>query len=546
MDVRRRFAEVDDRLVHYRTAGAGPPVLLLHDTPGSSRQLAPAAAAVAAEGYRVIAPDLAGTALTDLPGDAQESLAALAGWLARVLETFGLDRVHVAGRGAGAVLALVLATAHPQRVGGLALVGLPQLDAAQRRDRRAREFPVFPPQQDGGHLVAAWNVARRRHLYEPWYARDATQRLHRTVPDPLVLHGQVVDTLRAGERYGAFGTAALDVDVQPLLETAGRLFGEGVLATGEDLAAAAVSAARRGPQLGDGGPLPPQPSPRTGAVTRRYVDTSQGQVHVFQTAGDDGARRPPLLLIHQSPGTAAAVEPLLRALAPERVVLAPDHLGNGDSDPPPTTSTDIARYADVLDEVLGGLGHEQVDVWGSHTGSLIGMELAIRHPRRVRRLVLDGITLFDRAETDDILAHYFVSTEPDPYGLHLLRTWNVRLDMYLFWPWYRHTAEAANDHPMPPAERIHAWVLDMLVTGPTWHVAYRAAFSYPTAERVPLLATPTLLVAGPTDPLRRFNADAAALQPALATATTAGTATPEALAATAATIRTFLDQGGVP
>jgi pimeloyl-ACP methyl ester carboxylesterase len=546
MDVLRRFMEVDGRLVHYRTRGAGPPVLLLHDTPGSSRQMEPVLLAVAAQGYRVLAPDLAGTALTDLADDAQESLEALARWLARVLDAFGLDRVHVAGRGAGAVLALVLATADPQRVGGLALADLPRRDEAERRERRTREFPVFPPRPDGSHLVAAWSVARRRYLYTPWYAGDAAQRLHRTVPDPETLHGQVIDALRAGERYGAFGTAALDVDVGPLLQAATQRFAKRLVSTGEDLAAATVSAAGRGPHLREAGPLPAQPVARGGAISRRYVDTSFGQVHVLQTAGNDAGLRPPLLLIHQSPGTAAAVEPLLRALAPGRVVLAPDHLGNGDSDPPATTTTDIAFYTDVLDEVLGGLGHERVDVWGSHTGSLIGLELALRHPRRVRRLVMDGITLFDRAETEDILAHYFVPTEPDPYGLHLLRTWNVRLDMYLFWPWYRHTADAANDYPMPPAERIHAWVMDMLTTGPTWHVAYRAAFSYPTAERLPLLDTPALLVAGPTDPLRRFNASAAALRPGLATATTAGTATADALASTAGIIRSFLDETAVP
>ena len=39
--IKKRYVRVDDRHVHYRTAGSGPPVVLMHDSPRSSVLLIP-------------------------------------------------------------------------------------------------------------------------------------------------------------------------------------------------------------------------------------------------------------------------------------------------------------------------------------------------------------------------------------------------------------------------------------------------------------------------------------------------------------------------
>jgi pimeloyl-ACP methyl ester carboxylesterase len=36
IEVTRHFVEVDGRRVHYRTCGSGPPLVLLHGSPGDS------------------------------------------------------------------------------------------------------------------------------------------------------------------------------------------------------------------------------------------------------------------------------------------------------------------------------------------------------------------------------------------------------------------------------------------------------------------------------------------------------------------------------
>ena len=40
--------------------------------------------------------------------------------------------------------------------------------------------------------------------------------------------------------------------------------------------------------------------------------------------------------------------------------------------------------------------------------------------------------------------------------------------------------------PLSP-EALHEWTVDMLLSGETYPKGYRAAFAYPTAERLPLL-----------------------------------------------------------
>jgi pimeloyl-ACP methyl ester carboxylesterase len=56
------------------------------------------------------------------------------------------------------------------------------------------------------------------------------------------------------------------------------------------------------------------------------------------------------------------------------------------------TRYDTASFVDDLDDVLGRLGYGTVDVYGGSYGALAAQALAIRHPDRVRTLVLDGVS----------------------------------------------------------------------------------------------------------------------------------------------------------
>ncbi len=68
-------------------------------------------------------------------------------------------------------------------------------------------------------------------------------------------------------------------------------------------------------------------------------------------------------------------------------VLAPDLRGHGRTGKPPGPYT-IPQMADDVDGLMEGLGIEQAAVVGLSLGGLVAQSLAIRHPTRVRALVL--------------------------------------------------------------------------------------------------------------------------------------------------------------
>ena len=62
--IRRHFVTLGDRQVHYRRAGKGPPAILLHQSPSSSRDNIPLMERLMAD-FTVIAPDTPGNGLSD-------------------------------------------------------------------------------------------------------------------------------------------------------------------------------------------------------------------------------------------------------------------------------------------------------------------------------------------------------------------------------------------------------------------------------------------------------------------------------------------------
>jgi pimeloyl-ACP methyl ester carboxylesterase len=154
--------------------------------------------------------------------------------------------------------------------------------------------------------------------------------------------------------------------------------------------------------------------------------------------------------------------------------------------------------------LIDALGFPEVDVWGSHTGAVVGLELALRHPVKVGRLVMEGPVFVSPDFQTDLLERYFPPIAPDGWGRLLQLVWNWRREMFLFWPWYRVERAAARQLGLPSPHHLHDYTIGILESGPTYDGAYRAAFSYDTAARLPGLTRPALVTAGPNDML--FNA----------------------------------------
>lgn len=132
-------------------------------------------------------------------------------------------------------------------------------------------------------------------------------------------------------------------------------------------------------------------------IRRAYTTCRHGQLH-YRTAGTAG-KRTPIVLLHQNPSSSFEYEPLIAALATDRLVVALDTPGYGMSDAPPAPpgmAGYAAAFSDALDALAGeGVLTGAVDLYGFHTGTLLACELAIARPDRVRALGLTGIPMFD-------------------------------------------------------------------------------------------------------------------------------------------------------
>ena len=109
----------------------------------------------------------------------------------------------------------------------------------------------------------------------------------------------------------------------------------------------------------------------------------------YHDAGHDN----PVMLIHGSgPGVSAWANwrLVLPRLAEHRRVIAPDLVGFGFTERPPGIRYDLNGWVSQAVGLLDSLGIEQADLVGNSFGGAVALALAIRHPRRVRRLVLMG------------------------------------------------------------------------------------------------------------------------------------------------------------
>ncbi|MEU2265645.1 alpha/beta hydrolase [Streptomyces olindensis] len=142
-----RFVAVGGSRIHYKRAGHGPALVLLHGS-ASSLQHFDRAAALLSESFDVIRPDLPGFGLTGPRKDRDYRIPTYTATVAAFLEALEVPRYAVAGNSLGGNIAWNLALDHPERLTGLVLVnatGYPEkeIPAGMRLTRNPLLRPVL-------------------------------------------------------------------------------------------------------------------------------------------------------------------------------------------------------------------------------------------------------------------------------------------------------------------------------------------------------------------------------------------------------------------
>lgn len=193
------------------------------------------------------------------------------------------------------------------------------------------------------------------------------------------------------------------------------------------------------------------------------------------------------------------LRPWLDPLAARRRVVYYDHRGNGRSENSDGSPLRHDVLADDAEALARHLGADDVVVLGHSYGSFVALEYALRHPRRLRGLILCNSTpvldypealaaeIQRRGEPRQREALGRLLRDPPQDDGEFARLWRAALPLYF----HRQQGEARYD-AMAAAVRCRA-------------AAYAEAVRdnlprYDVTARLPLLRAPTLVVAGAQDP----------------------------------------------
>ena len=111
--------------------------------------------------------------------------------------------------------------------------------------------------------------------------------------------------------------------------------------------------------------------------------TLDGDRVVYRVAGKGAL----LLLVHGMAGSSETWRHVMPALANRFTVLAPDLLGQGQSDKP-RGDYSLGAHANTLRDLMDTLEYERATVVGQSLGGGVAMQLAYQFPERCERLVL--------------------------------------------------------------------------------------------------------------------------------------------------------------
>lgn len=538
--IRKGFVDLSHGQVHFRYAGKGPPVLLLHDSPRSSI-MHEALIDTLSDEFTAIAIDSPGYGQSDpLPFEPRPEIPDFARALAATQAALGIERCAIYGFHTSSKILLQFALDHPQRVSRAIIDGLNLPPGGPGDEFIQRYMKPLPIEADGSHLAVGWARAREFMRFFPWFDSSPRSRLLRDFPSDDYLHGYALDLLNAGPNYSQAYSAAMRYLATPLVArlrapTVFMCRSNDPLFVFLDSLPQPLPAGCQIERLGPDRPewearlrdlfrdaaahtQPPGPPtfarpPATGVIRpgrRRYRDLPEAQWHCREAGAPAGR---PILLLHEVPGSSAGVIDWLETFADSgRPVWAPDLPGQG-----ATTALRSANggavpldaYAGALAAFLQANTEQAVDIIAGFTASPLAILLASRSPQLVRSVICDGVPLLKAGKRRELRKLDCPPLTISRDGSHFLALWNRVRDDELSWPWYDGSAAAIRKvTPRIESQRLHRLTMDLASQLQNYGDLARATWNEDLAPVLSSVTQPVLLFKDANDP--RLASSAAA------------------------------------
>ena len=162
--------------------------------------------ALAAAGYRAVAPDMRGYGETDKPEPVEAyDIAQLAADMVGVVDSLGVDRVHLIGHDWGAMVAANTALFHPERLTSLTLMSVPYTGRAPAQpslvlaDLFGDDFFYILYHNEPGGIAEAEYDADPRGLLSRLYLSPDSPRHEPEVTDPKRAAGGFIPRIGAAK-----------------------------------------------------------------------------------------------------------------------------------------------------------------------------------------------------------------------------------------------------------------------------------------------------------------------------------------------------------
>jgi pimeloyl-ACP methyl ester carboxylesterase len=186
----------------------------------------------------------------------------------------------------------------------------------------------------------------------------------------------------------------------------------------------------------------------------------------------------------------------------------------------------MTQYCGWLVEAIDHIGLDKIHLFGHHTGSCLGAEIAARHPERILSLMMIGPVPLTQEERDEFRKHFSTPFSPTADGEYLKTTWD-----YL--------AGLGADHDL---DLHHREMIDTARAYMGRYKTYSAVWDQDFCEYYAQVSCPILLMSAEDDVLHPFFERAQEMRPDAKAVTLKGANFEPDLDpdGTAAAIRSFL------